>query len=142
MREAEGLCVNSDTGLKMNQQSGHRARQIQPALLGAPERRVGGTLSPSSPPHTFPNPNRPRILSPIFWPLCPAPPIPALPAISQASCYSFLYSKWDGVLVSLPSPEKLPTQILANGLPPKEVGNTGLFLPTGDYSFPKFHDSG
>ena len=65
-----------DTGLKMNQQAGHQPRGKRSSSLAWGTRAEGGgdPEVTGSPPHTFPNPNRPRILSPIFWPLCPAPP--------------------------------------------------------------------
>lgn len=61
-------------------------------------------------PHTFRTPKQTWDFVSYFLVFVPAPhpptpalrphPPPALPAISQASCYSFLHSKWDGVLVS------------------------------------------
>lgn len=57
-------------------------------------------------PHTFPTPKQTWDFVSYFLVFVPAPhprppsSPPALPAISQASCYSFLHSKWDGVLVS------------------------------------------
>lgn len=124
-----------DTSLKMNQQAGPWSR-------GGGITRGGGSV--------FPGPRFPslhlsqpktalRICLPLpgLWLPCPPPnpypQLPALIAISQASCYSFLHLKWDGVLVSCYPCLK---SFLQRPLPLKEIGNAILFKLTDGW-FPK-----
>lgn len=84
-----------DTGLNMNRRpiSAQRARTTS---------SLGGTLEPV--PSLTPS-SAPDSAAEVWPSPSPLAPHSALAAISQASCYSFLHSKWDGMSISTLSRE-------------------------------------